>query len=138
MGIFNKIVEWFIGKPEFVNIHKMDLQEFYQELYDYGTSLGLTAEECVNDSGFKIPGEVDYIKHGLKFYINSNRDGLFAVLYCENVDKILFYCYDECSGEFCTSTKYNLSVCKKKLLEALQEYKMFKFNEKIKELKSDF
>lgn len=136
MGIFNKIVEWFIGKPEFVNIHKMDLQEFYQELYDYGTSLGLTAEECINDSGLKIPGEVDYIKHGLKFYINH--DGLFAVLYCENVDKILFYCFNDVSGKTCLSTKYNLSVCKRKLLESLQEYKMIKFNEKIKELKSDF
>ena len=136
MGIFNKIVEWFIGKPEFVDIHKMNLQDFYQELCDYGTSLGLTAEECINDSGFKIPGEVDYIKHGLKFYIN--RDGLFAVLYCENVDKILFYCFNEVTGKTCIATKYNLSVCKRKLLESLQEYKMFKFNEKIKELKSDF
>lgn len=136
MRILNKIVEWFICKPEFVNIHKMVLQEFYQELYDYGTSLGLTAKECINDSGFKIPGEVDYLKHGLKFYINN--EDLFAVLYCENVDKILFYCFNEVSGKYCTSTKYNLSVCKKKLLESLQEYKMIKFNEKIKELNEDF
>ena len=136
MRIFNKIVEWFIGKPEIVNIHKMDLQEFYQELYYYGTSLGLAAEECINDSGFKIPGKVDYIKHGLKFYIN--RDGLFAVLYCENVDKILFYCFNDVCGKTCIATKYNLSVCKRKLSESLQEYKMIKLNEKIRELNEDF
>ena len=135
MKILNKIVEWFVGKPEIVNIDKMDLQEFYQELYDYGTSLGLTAEECINDSGFKSPDD-DYIKHGLKFYIN--KDGLFTVLYCENVDKILFYCFNEVIGKPCEATKYNLSVCKKKLLETLKEYKNMKQNEKLKNMKEDF
>ena len=139
MGIFNKIVEKFVDKPEIVNISKMDRKEFFQNIYEYGISLGLYADECIRDTGFST-GEIDYLRNGLAFSTSKGGSNIFVILQTATTkhEIILLCVYSNNRKEVYDYTEKDLEICKDNLLKSLENYKTRQLNMKMEKINEDF
>lgn len=120
----------------------MTLEDFFQQLHDFGTSMNLIVEELYSDTTlqFKINQnqnyKPNYVKNGIEF---DNQDCyiIFLAVFIKDENKIR-YMNSEQQLRLCRADEVGLELCKHSILEGIKIRKEEKNQCRLDDINKDF
>ena len=120
----------------------MTLEDFFQQLHDFGISMNLSVEQLYSDdsSQFKINQnqnhKPNYVKYGIEF---DNQDCyiIFLAVFIKDENKIR-YMNSEQQLRLCRVDEVGLELCKHSILEGIKIRKEEKNQCRLDDINKDF
>lgn len=148
MGIFSDLKEFIFGRKKKQDdeirrtLERINPVRFYQELADYGVSLGLAVDDAMVDRGFTNSTDTNYALNGIIFRFNgavaacginsTMSDGFTPAIYFVSGTMGRSGGF---TGPFTITT---LKMCKEDLYKALIKLKKFMEQKKLESINEDF